>query len=895
MFNNRIVIAQKELFISIFNQFGKNYNDYKLVVNKYNSVFRPLAAWMLARDSDEFAINDIVSHLTEYINRKRLNPANIKVFKSVVVINDNSFSDLNEFIDFVHGNFPVVKKQEETQQQQETDRTPILTGDGIRVFKVEKAQDSRELAGDTSWCIAYAGPNNMWQSYRTNQAATFYIVWDENPPAPNQRKVALQYNKNNVQITDIPNRTGSNLSNGISFEFEGKTISGNDIPTYLYYLKSKGVNIDATTTNPETGQEEKVLQNKPLSEEEKLSTNLCNLYTQKYGRTLTATVEDIKNWATGKFVIKAPSSFGFIKEESKGEFQLYEKGISYYSNIPISEDKIVEKTPLAEGDSLKKLYSSITLQSDDFKTYLSKFIGMGWILPNDIFEYLFETPGGEDYLVQYVNSGLLLPKEQIEKIQTKKQLFNSYVKQQLLAFSMGHNEGEIIKFLDPNNPDDKKKVIDAVSKGGEPKDLPKIWIETVPQIGLVAADTRDDLDLTDPLAIKLAISKGMHKIYKRYPNLENTRIYLHIPEAIEPLRAEAIANGYSEKILISPSNFETFTLRFRNMPEEFKDLPEFAVYKNAERLGKIGQSGLYRGVQGNLLDFSNENDLQLVLMYALQTGGGDAVNHDKRFWDYFFNNIDKFQSGAFKRINLERRDLPDNFNENEDDEEQYPFIEDPEHQKNRIQEIVKRISYKFLLDPTIDENVRKYIGTGKHYLTKLYYNKNFDKLVQYVNYWVDLPREIVGYLCDIKNPIFEKLINEIGFSTYFFSSMGFYNLKLITNFSLWYPDFKDQFKIDDLDILIRRQFNDGLHSLKEENYIPVLTDIYPNYFRQNVDNLKISEESKNYIRQKLSISAPVKEQEQLPEEPTIASVNLMVKIAQKLNLKKKYRLADKLT
>ena len=74
MFNNRIVIAQKELFISIFNQFGKNYNDYKLVVNKYNSVFRPLAAWMLARDSDEFAINDIVSHLTEYINRKKINP-----------------------------------------------------------------------------------------------------------------------------------------------------------------------------------------------------------------------------------------------------------------------------------------------------------------------------------------------------------------------------------------------------------------------------------------------------------------------------------------------------------------------------------------------------------------------------------------------------------------------------------------------------------------------------------------------------------------------------------------------------------------------------------------------------------------------------------------------------
>ena len=117
MFNNRIVFAQKELFISIFKSVGKDYNSYKEIVNKYNSVFKPLAAWMLARDSDENAINDIVSHLTQYVNRKKLNPSNIKVSKSFVVINDQQFDDLIALIDFVHGNFPVAKKQEEKEEK----------------------------------------------------------------------------------------------------------------------------------------------------------------------------------------------------------------------------------------------------------------------------------------------------------------------------------------------------------------------------------------------------------------------------------------------------------------------------------------------------------------------------------------------------------------------------------------------------------------------------------------------------------------------------------------------------------------------------------------------------------------------------------------------------------
>jgi hypothetical protein len=43
------------------------------------------------------------------------------------------------------------------------------------------------------------------------------------------------------------------------------------------------------------------------------------------------------------------------------------------------------------------------------------------------------------------------------------------------------------------------------------------------------------------------------------------------------------------------------------------------------------------------------------------------------------------------------------------------------------------------------------------------------------------------------------------------------------------------------------------------------------------------------------ITPETPEEKKDEEEPVVASVNLMVKIAQKLDIKKKYRLADKLT
>ncbi len=928
MFNNRIVIAQKELFISIFNQFGKNYNDYKLVVNKYNSVFRPLAAWMLARDSDEFAINDIVSHLTEYINRKKLNPANIKVSKNFVVINDTSFSDLTEFINFVHGTFPVVKKQEETTQQ-ETDHTPILTGDGIKVFKVEKALDSKKLAADTSWCIAYAGPNNMWQSYRSNQAATFFIVWDENPPTPNQRKVALQYNKNNVQITDIPNRTGQNLSDDISFEFEGNTITGRDIPTYLTYLKSKGVNIDATTINPETGEEEKVLKNKPITPEEKLELGLGSHI--KYA---DVSPDDIKSWSTGKFVLKSPKD-GFIKDNGDNTYSKSSKG--YLERpIEIPEEMIVDKSYLGKSagmlptEGMSHLLESITIESDSVKTYLSKFIGMGWILPYSVFEYLYDIPGGKDYLVQYVNTGLELPKDQIRKLQSDKQLYNSYVKQQLTAWEMGHNEGEVLEYLDPNDPKDREKVLNSFTKVKMLRNIPKKWKENVPQIGLSAAERGEDLNFDDPLAEKLAIAKGMFKIYQKNPTLENTRIYLHTPEAIEPLRAQAEANRYSATILNAPSNFSAFAGRFLLIPDEFKDLPEFyEIRKIADASYGQRRNEFIQKIRTKDESEFTQDDLESGVALALASSSGiqyTPLENSGKFWNYFLDNSERYYSDRFSRIGLEVREIPDDVNVDDEnyDEEEFPIVEDPNNRKWLIDKSISNIPGKILAD-NLDLR-EKFLSrlSKRKLLYKLLEGSFSEKAVniatEYINSTEDIPNTITGYLTYNKNPITEKILRISSldeYNNYMKKNRSQLDMRDYARLLNWYPFIGDQIT----DQMLIRQWRrlDYANSSEKLEAFNNLVNARPDFFRNHWQELNLPSawisdlKEKNIIgTQQPQTNKKTDEEVQeslnnilnsiptlpdLPdlEEPITASVKLMVKIAQKLDLKKKYRLADKLT
>ena len=933
MFNNRIVIAQKELFISIFNKFEKNYADYRAIIDKYNSVFKPIAAWMLARDSDEFAINDIVSHLTEYINIKKLNPANIKVTRNDVVINGESSSNLEEFINFVHGEFPVVRQQAVQKRDENFEQIPVLTGDGIKIYKVEQAQDSKELAADTSWCIAYKGPNNMWQSYRSNQAATFFIVWDENPPTPNQRKVALQYNDKDVNITDIVNRTGPRLTNDISFEYNGETITGRDIPTYLTYLKSKGVNIDATTKNPETGDEEKILKNKPITPEEKLLTDLSG-FAKSFKNSNSEspfTEDDIKMWSTGKFELKFPPSqrdLGYFIKDN-GKYKAFLNGVTWRSGITIPEEFVLEKTPLIKSPD-KDLFSSITIQTDDAKTYLSKFIGTGWIMPDNIFDYVFETPGGNDILVQYVNTGLTLPKTQTDKISRNRQLLNSYLKQQLAGVELGHNNDfAFLEYIDTTNEEVKQVVL---KKTGSTflTNFPEKWSVALPQIGLRQAQKDAEVDFQDEFVNKLAIIKGVRSVYKKYPTLENTRLLLHVPEAIKPLLDKARNEKYPMQMFEHIVDIKHWAHLWYIVPDEFKDNPEFIIYKAADKAANLDEKEYDKLVYQpeNLL---NNLSKTIYLMNDHFEVVNDKDKNNVEFWKNSIENFDKLVGTIFKNIHLfhpVKDDDDDDDNEgydNNDDEE-----ENPDKQYEQLAQFMYYLPKEVFSSQEIVNSVKSNASTDlKNILfsnannidTYELYFKNIREFLSSGQAWrSDIYKKPNTFIVNLiennndENSLFE-LVKDM--------TLNFWGLSNLENLTSWYPEILNKFSDDTLlkifnsnGQIMSDNMTNTLRQLKPKffiDWIPYFRttaqfkqqnpELFQNFSKEKTQIITNLNLEKEQARERLRLpQAPQPNQmqenpevDEEEEEDVLASSKLMLKIAQKLDLKKKYRLADKLT
>lgn len=886
MYNNRrLIVAQKDLLISIFNEMRKDYNSYRELVNKHDGVFKLLAAWMFARDAEEAAVLDVKNHLTEYINNSKLNPRDINVSKKSVSIGNNSFDELIAFIDFVHGNFPIVKKQEVVENM-ETDMVPVLTGDGIKIYKVNSANDSRKLASDTSWCIAYPGSNNMWQSYRSNQASTFFIIFDENPPNPNQRKVALDYTNRGILITDIPNRTGKNLSNEISFEYNGRSISGKDIPTYLKYLESKGVDLESTIVNPETQQEEKILQNKPVSDEENLVAELFK-YVRK-NKDLTP--EDINSWMTGTFEIKAPNNVNIEKRDyppDTYDFFSNNKNHIFLLEIP---DKFVKNSSS----------TSITIQSEDVKTYLSKFIGLGWILPDNIFEYLFETPGGEKYLIQYVNTGFKLPETQIEKLKTEKQLFNSYVKQQITAWSMGNNKGEIFNHVSPDDSNTRKYILKSVAKSGRIDIVPKEWINNIPQLYLLWASPKNDFKFDDPLSKKIAIAKGLFKVYQKEPTLENTKILLHVPESIESLKVEAIANDYHEKLLDPPFTFLDFSSIWNYVPEKFHNYPEFLIYKNAHDIYVNGNS-YFRDINGTKEPEINDENLNRALLYSVIHYNQDNVFFkSSEFWKYYFENVDNIFTGPFKRIYFDEKD-----------------------QKEIIDSILNRMRAKFLKDPYILEKFLEKRGR-KNLVAKLMSDENDEELLSmatnYLENFDELNNIYFQKYKSFKNIIFQKLFEKATTWPKDNQMMLFQYTTLIeiANFLEWYPESRSKInyvwlarKFYEKGKDLRAFYKPGTQLLPDEyfmkyvQYIPDFFKTIPNFinrivwselqYKYLVENNLVEN---NLVENNLidNFNAEETEETQIEEQVyTTAYVKTIVKIAAKMDSKKQYKIADYIT
>ena len=387
----RIIIAGvKEDIQGICNFLGKDDEFCKGLrekVKTFESRFQVFAAWLSARGIEP---EEYVLALQKYIDSRRLDPSKIKVSKNAIQINDDKFEDALEFTEYIHANYPVMEV-EKTQGNVVSDKDiPVVANkdNSIQIFEINNANDGRRLVGDdTKWCIGYSGPNNMWQSYRDSHDASFFVVVDNDPLTPEQRKVAVDFTGHNqVLLTDIPNRTGRTLSNGMDWE------------AYSNYLKSKGVNLGATRENPETGEEEVILKNKPRSPEEIIQSAVFN-------ERSTLSIYLLKEWQSGLSTV----------DSSIFQNDFYEEYIK---------------------PNVVKDYARNTVQfrNPDAKYYTARWMSLGKNVDPEVVDLMMNSVGGIDILSKYVNTGMKIENQEIyEKIKSNKQLFSSYLRSRVNA------------------------------------------------------------------------------------------------------------------------------------------------------------------------------------------------------------------------------------------------------------------------------------------------------------------------------------------------------------------------------------------------------------------------------------------------------------------------------
>jgi hypothetical protein len=902
MFNYRIVVAQAQLLKDIFSAKEKDYSEFRDLVQSYQGPYKLLSAWLFARDFQKPQVDDIVRHLDPYIRKGQLKPGEIIVSPSAVKIkNSEPFEEIVPFSDYIHAQFPVATKESKEPLKVQVEDVPVATGDGIKIYQINSADDGRRLVGkSTNFCIGYPGPNNMWQHYRSNQASTFFVVYDDNPPTSNQKIVAIDFTKNNILLTDIPNNTGQQLSNGMDWE------------DYSEYLTSKGVNLDATRINPETNEEEEIFQNKPVTPQEKLVSNLFNLTRNqgKYTPSLGLTPEDIKMWSTGKFQIRSDMENQTViqaDDKDPNYFYFRKNSRSTPVNLPTEEEIpgfSFTKEPMdnPSGDG-RTLYSSITINTDETKTLLPKFIGMGWILPDSIFDYVIDLPDGKDIIIQYIDTGLKLPKQQLDKIKNVPSFIKSYVRKQLQAVERaGSTDLEFLEFADPSDLKIRNQVIDTLYSKYENQsyddmniyfeNTPLEWYK-VPQIGLFLTPKDDYIDFSDELAIKVALAKGMWFYLKQNPTLENALIYLHDSNAINSFKDKAIAEKYHPSFFEAPYFLGVWKKLWDKVPDSLKKLPELNQYKALGEYEPYGGSLLEPPLPGDNIESLYETAAINIL--AGNSQRAKLYGSKPEFRLYLIKNFNRLTEGVFKNINYVKI-------ESENDEDGNDIETKTYSRHDQREKFLKQLSYAISPESLGNPEIFSAIIDNFKENELDYILSSFMNVPQVLDYFTEKINTFseAYKVADFKfsnlfmkeNPILRK-ITQNGFDVDDFIRVAYQPIYFIYSAYRWYPEIID--KISD------EGFLKILNSQRDRNGI---AQDYFNFFYEKRPNViwALYEEGSRILtyEQRAFLTQKKKEMSQQPqepieEEPTTAFVKSIVKVANKLDSKNRYKLADKFT
>mgnify|MGYP003334069953 CR=1 FL=1 len=138
-------------------------------------------------------------------------------------------------------------------------------------------------------------------------------------------------------------------------------------------------------------------------------------------------------------------------------------------------------------------------------------------------------------------------------------------------------------------------------------------------------------------------------------------------------RDVAIERAKNEGIDISmPITMEGWNDRWEAVPDEFKDNPEFNIYKTASEAGKaINRTWIDE-------DQRNPDNFLFYLLYGLGKTTRflyfPTIRENPEFWKFAINNFDNVKNLILRETDLFHYDIPDDFDEDEDDYEDYPYV-----------------------------------------------------------------------------------------------------------------------------------------------------------------------------------------------------------------------------
>ena len=912
MFNYRIVIAQAQILRSIIEAKGKNYDDFSDKINSFESSFKQLAAWMIARDAEDAILIDVIKrHLKQYIDAKQLTYDDIKANAEFAFIKGKKFPDIESLINSVHGDYPIAYADSgEKVNPEDLDLKPVLTGDGIQIFQVNNINESRKLAKGTSWCIGYSGPNNMWPAYRRNLASTFFIVFDENPSHPSQARVALDFNMREKQITDLNNRTATYLTAAVKYIKDGEEIIGSDFNNYLEYLKSKNVPIDAQVRNPETGKEEPLLKNKPKTPEEVVYGDIFKYRAGHEGSKFTP--EDIKNFSKGILTLRGDQRKLIINPEKPDEIGVEFPGKGVISSINLEGMvNIIDKVPAEQENA----YNSVTLQSNLFKDYLSISITTGEQLNDESFDYVLNLPGSKEILIQYVNTGLSLSRYQVDKIAAmSKSLLRSYVRQQVNALDQGfifRLDYYFTKFLEPNDVAAAKGLIKILDKAPEAYNkleelMNPQFRQAFPQLEL-AAERFPKTDNEEVNKILLGIY-GPTQYYQDNPTVENTRVLLKTKEGMQDIRniiasSDLYTKNLETRVRGSAERLEFLESAMRYVPSEIFDLPEFQIYKSVPKAKEIKDTGKFEFNPKELTtqDFQSLALAEILSRNPIRTN----VYNMPEFWDYVVNNFENIVDV------LRSSELIDYYKLNIFQSVGYSIDK---------KELFKKIFEKLNLDTKQLFQVMSHLNFDISAITQSLADLNI------VNSFTDLknlPLDEEKYIKIVSsdNPLMRKLL-EISDGDMIIwgiqNGTPYENLQTFLKIYSWYPELINKITAN---VIFRLLNNFRYHTSDLDRLFDILEKRKPELLdyissipgfalHSQFSNVPIEIRIALYNRigkinqqkaEQQQAENPQIETPQIQEQPEennpdkIAKINALIKIARKLDQTKKYNLADKFT